>query len=55
METGHSLEKIVEGSFNLKQVRKADLEFGDLVLITTRNSIYSVYVLDTDLYLISGG
>jgi len=55
METGHSLDKIIEGSFNLKQVRKADLEFGDFVQITTRNSIYSVYVLDTDLYLISGG
>ena len=52
---GHSLEKIVESADNLKQVRKADLRFGDLVLITTRNSVYSVRVLDNGLYLISGG
>lgn len=55
IEFGHSLEKIVEESLHLKQVRKADLQFGDLVLITTRNSVYSIYVLDTDFYLVSGG
>ncbi len=52
---GHKLEKIVEEAIHLSQVRKADLQFGDLVLITTRNSIYSVCVLDSDLYLVSGG
>ena len=51
----HSLDKIVESADNLKQVRKADLRFGDLVLITTRNSVYSVRVLDDNLYLVSGG
>lgn len=54
-EAGHSLEKIAETAFHLRQVRKADLQFGDLVLITTRNSIYSVCVLDNDIYLVSGG
>jgi len=52
---GQSLEKIVESTTHLKQVRKADLQYGDLLLITTRNSVYSVRVLDNDLYLVSGG
>jgi len=52
---GHSLGKLVEDSTHLKQVRKWDLQFGDLVLIKTRNSIYSIYVLDNDSYLVSGG
>jgi hypothetical protein len=51
----HSLGKIVEDSTLLKQVCKWDLQFGDLVLIKTRNSVYSVYVLDNDSYLVSGG
>jgi len=52
---GHSLEKIVERTTHLKQVRKADLQYGDLLLITTRNSVYSVRVLENGLYLVSGG
>ena len=53
--TGHSLEKIVDGAVQLKQVRKEELQFGDLVLITTRNSDYSVCVLEDDCYIVSGG
>jgi len=53
--TGHSLEKIVDGAVHLKQVRKEDLQFGDVVLITTRNSDYSVCVLDNGHYIVSGG
>lgn len=53
--TGHSLEKIVDGAVQLQQVRKDDLQFGDLVLITTRNSDYSVCVLEDDCYIVSGG
>jgi hypothetical protein len=51
----HSLERVVQRTVRLEQVRKADLQFGDLVLIATRNSVYSVYVLDNGLYLVSGG
>jgi hypothetical protein len=53
--TGHSLEKIVNGAVQLKQVLKQELQFGDLVLITTRNSDYSVSVLDDDRYIVTGG
>jgi hypothetical protein len=51
----HSLEKIVEQTAGLPQVYKEDLRFGDLVLITTRNSLYSIYALEDSLYLVSGG
>jgi len=52
---GHNLENIVKDSAHLEQVRKWDLQFGDLVLIRTKNSYYSIYVLDNDSYLVSGG
>jgi hypothetical protein len=51
----HNLERIVQQTAALPQVRKDELNFGDLVLITTRNSVYSIYALDEGLYLISGG
>jgi hypothetical protein len=52
---GHSLEKIVEGTNQLRQVLKSDLRLGDLVLVTTRNSTYSLSVLDEECYVVSGG
>jgi hypothetical protein len=55
IDSGHKLEKIVESTSHLKQVRKAELQFGDTVLIKTRNSLYSVNVLEADNYLVSGG
>ncbi len=51
----HNLERIVQQTADLPQVRKDELNFGDLVMITTRNSVYSIYALDGGLYLISGG
>jgi hypothetical protein len=50
-----SLERIVAETGHLEQVCKKDLQFGDLVLITTRNSLYSIQVLDRGAYLLSGG
>jgi len=50
-----SLDRIVAETVHPEQVCKKDLQFGDLVLITTRNSSYSVQVLDSGVYLISGG
>jgi hypothetical protein len=52
---GHKLEKIIESTSDLRQVRKAELQFGDIVLIKTRNSLYSISVLESDYYLVSGG
>lgn len=53
--TGHSLERIVDGAVHLKQIRRDDLQFGDVVLITTKNSEYSVLVLEGYRYIVSGG
>ncbi|MCU0645083.1 MAG: hypothetical protein MUC94_12575 [bacterium] len=52
---GQSLDKIVESSAQLQQVRKSELQFGDVVIITTLNSVYHVQVLDKGHYLVSGG
>ena len=54
-EFGHSLDKIGKNATNLKQVCKSTLKYGDFVLIYTRNSVYSINVLDKGLYLVSGG
>lgn len=54
-ETGYSLEKLIESAPLLNQVKKSDLKFGDVVLITTKNSIYSVSVLNNGLYSVLGG
>ena len=50
-----NLIRIMERSVFLYQIRKEDLRFGDLILISTMNSKYSVYVLDDNFYLVYGG
>ncbi|MFQ5638402.1 MAG: hypothetical protein ACE5IR_10460 [bacterium] len=50
-----SLSKILDRTDFLKQVYKKDLQFGDLVLVQTQNSTYTVRVLDDGFYSVSGG
>ena len=50
-----TLEAIAENATRLEAVSKAELNFGDYVRITTRNSTYVVQVEGEDLYSISGG
>jgi hypothetical protein len=50
-----SLDSIVESADHLKQVYKKDLQFGDMVLVFTQNSRYTLRVLDDNHYLVSGG
>jgi hypothetical protein len=38
-----------------KGVHRRDVHPGDLVLVTTRNSVYALRVLDEATYLVSGG
>lgn len=52
---GYSLEKIVDSALQLDQVPKDGLKAGDIVLIKTRNSDYSIQVLKDGLYQVSGG
>ena len=50
-----SLDQIVERASHLKGLSKADLQFGDWIIITTQNSTYYFSVLDNGFYLVSGG
>lgn len=52
---GYSLDKIVNNAIHLKQVRKAGLHFGDMVVIKTRNSVYSLRTLSDGSFLVCGG
>ena len=50
-----TLDAILSHTEQLKAVYKADLGLGDQLLVTTRNSIYSIHVLQDGLYSVSGG
>lgn len=52
---GCSLEKIIDNSARMKQIHKAKLRAWDTIIIVTRNSIYSIRVLDNGYYRVSGG
>jgi hypothetical protein len=45
----------VKQAQSLEEVRKKDLHAGDRVLVTTRNSLYTIWVLDVGVYRVSGG
>lgn len=61
METEHTgvryrtLGAIVDHSGRLEAVRKKDLEAGDQLVVTTRNSIYYINVFREGVYTVSGG
>ena len=50
-----TLDAIVDHTERLNAVYKSDLELGDRLLVTTRNSVYSIHVLQEGLYSVSGG
>jgi hypothetical protein len=50
-----TLESIVEHARSLEEVRKDELRSGDRVLITTRNSQYTIMVLGDGEYWVWGG
>jgi len=50
-----TLDTLVEHSRSLEEVRKEDLRCGDRVLVTTRNSLYTIWVLAEGVYWVSGG
>jgi len=52
---GVSLDKVSDCVSELKEVQKSGLRFGDLVLIHTMNSVYSINVLNKGNFLVSGG
>ena len=50
-----TLANRVKQARSLEEVRKKDLHAGDRVLVTTRNSLYKIWVLDEGVYRVSGG
>ena len=50
-----TLNAIVDHTERLEAVYKSDLDLGDQLLVTTRNSIYSIHVLQEGVYSVSGG
>ena len=52
---GQSLDKIVQRTDQLKQIYRADLQFGDMLRVTTLNSDYLIRVVDGGHCLVSGG
>ena len=45
----------IEEARSLEQIKKEDLRVGDRVLVTTRNSKYTIWVLDDGSYCVWGG
>jgi hypothetical protein len=50
-----TLNAVADSTGQLEAVKKADLEFGDQLIVTTRNSTYSIQVLQEGIYAVSGG
>jgi hypothetical protein len=53
--TINSLETLTGQAASLEAVRKKDLRCGDHVLVETRNSLYTVWVLGNEEYWVWGG
>lgn len=50
-----TLGALVKHADQFESVPKRDLSTGDWVLVTTKNSVYSIYVLGDGRYSVSGG
>ncbi len=50
-----NLEALTAQARSLEEVRKRDLHSGDRVLVTTRNSLYTIWVLGDGQYWVWGG
>lgn len=51
----NTLEAVVAHAESLQGIRRKDLQCGDRVLVTTRNSLYTVWVLGEGEYWVWGG
>jgi len=52
---GISLQNIVQSSSYLREVKKNEMEKGDIVFVKTRNSVYTLAVSGKGEYEVSGG
>jgi hypothetical protein len=52
---GVSMDSMIKNSRYLREVQKSGVYPGDLVIITTRNSVYRLLALGNGQYRVSGG
>jgi hypothetical protein len=52
---GYNLETIINNVERLHQIPKASLNWGDIVFVTTYNSIYKIQKKDNKFFEVSGG
>ncbi len=50
-----TLETITLEAGRVDQIRKSDLRWGDWIVVRTRNSIYTLRMLDDERFQVSGG
>jgi len=55
ISSARTLGSVVEHARLSHAVRKRDLAFGDRVVVTTRNSVYSLWSLGGDRFAVRGG
>jgi hypothetical protein len=55
MSATYELHVLVEMFAGCEGLRKSDLRPGDWIVVKTRNSVYSIYVLGNGQYVVSGG
>lgn len=51
----HDLARLISVSRKLEGIRRNEISFGDRLLISTRNSVYSVLPLGDGTFNVSGG
>ena len=51
----YTLKTRAEQARSLEEVRKSDLQCGDCVLVTTKNSTYAIWALGDGMYWVWGG
>ena len=52
---GFSLDNIISSADGMKYVNKSDVRLGDLVIVTTVNSVYYLYALAEEEFIVTGG
>jgi hypothetical protein len=52
---GRTLDTIALHAERAEAVRKSDLSFGDVVIVRTRNSVYTLHALGDGTFAVSGG
>ncbi len=50
-----TLETITLEASRVDQIRKSDLRWGDWIVVRTRNSVYTLCMLDDERFQVSGG